>query len=431
MPPHDTAGGGRRKRPFPAAFCSHKPLFFQKGTCYTQIKWMRLPRREAAAEKNEVFCMIIQNALVYTPRHTFERGTLFIRNGRIVPFAAPEAGEEVIDAEGLYALPGLVDIHFHGAMGKDFCDGTEEAIQTLADFEASKGVLAICPATMTYPEEFLNHVMDAAAAHKNGKGADLVGINMEGPFISPKKVGAQNPEYVQGADAGMFRRLQKRAGGLIKLVDVAPEEPGNLDFIKECHNEVRISIAHTCTDYDTAVQAFEAGATHMTHLYNAMPGITHRAPGPIIAAMERGAEVELITDNVHIHPAVVRFTFKAFGDDHVILVADSMMACGLPDGQYSLGGQAVTVEGPRATLTEQPGTIAGSATCLYDCMKRAVLEMGVPLESAVRAASENPAKSIGVDNDYGSIAAGRYGNIILADQELNLKVVIQKGTRIV
>ena len=168
MPPHDTAGGGRRKRPFPAAFCSHKPLFFQKGTCYTQIKWMRLPHREAAAEKNEVFCMIIQNALVYTPRHTFARGTLFIRNGRIVPFAAPEAGEEVIDAEGLYALPGLVDIHFHGAMGKDFCDGTEEAIQTLADFEASKGVLAICPATMTYPEEFLNHVMDAAAAHKNG-----------------------------------------------------------------------------------------------------------------------------------------------------------------------------------------------------------------------------------------------------------------------
>ena len=371
--------------------------------------------------------MIIQNALVYTPRHTFERGTLFIRNGRIVPFAAPEAGEEVIDAEGLYALPGLVDIHFHGAMGKDFCDGTEEAIQTLADFEASKGVLAICPATMTYPEEFLNHVMDAAAAHKNGKGADLVGINMEGPFISPKKVGAQNPEYVQGADAGMFRRLQKRAGGLIKLVDVAPEEPGNLDFIKECHNEVRISIAHTCTDYDTAVQAFEAGATHMTHLYNAMPGITHRAPGPIIAALEEGAEVELITDNVHIHPAVVRFTFNTFGDDHVILIADSMMACGLPDGQYSLGGQAVTVHGRRATLTEQEGTIAGSATCLFDCMKRAVQEMGVPLESAVRAATLNPARSIGVDADYGSLEAGRWGNVVLVDDQLNIQTVVRHG----
>ena len=131
------------------------------------------------------------------------------------------------------------------------------------------------------------------------------------------------------------------------------------------------------------------------------------------------------------HPAMVRFTFNTFGDDHVILIADSMMACGLPDGQYSLGGQAVTVSGPRATLTERPGTIAGSATCLYDCMKRAVLEMNVPLESAVRAASENPAKSIGIDNDYGSLAAGRYGNVILADKELNIQAVYQKGTRIV
>ena len=375
--------------------------------------------------------MLIKNAFVYTPRHTFEKGSILIREGRIVPFGTPEEGEEVLDAEGLYALPGLVDIHFHGAMGKDFCDGTEEAIQTLADFEASKGVLAICPATMTFSEEILNGVMDAAAAHKNGKGADLVGINMEGPFISPKKVGAQNPEYVHTADIEMFRRLQKRANGLIKLVDVAPEEPGALDFIRACRDEVRISIAHTCTDYDTAIAAFEAGATHMTHLYNAMPGITHRAPGPIIAALEKGAEVELITDNVHIHPAMVRFTFRTFGDDHMILIADSMMACGLPDGQYSLGGQAVTVEGRRATLTEQPGTIAGSATCLYDCMKVAVKEMDVPLESAVRAASENPARSIGIDADYGSLAAGRYGNVILADADLNIQAVIQKGTRIV
>ena len=375
--------------------------------------------------------MIIQNALVYTPRHTFKKGSIVIREGRIVPFAAPEEGEEVLDAQGLYALPGLVDIHFHGAMGKDFCDGTEDAIQTLADFEASKGVLAICPATMPFSEEILIGVMDAAAAHKNGKGADLVGINMEGPFISPYKVGAQNPEYLHKADVEMFRRLQKRANGLIKLVDIAPEEPGALEFIKECHGEVRVSLAHTCTDYDTAIAAFDAGATHMTHLYNAMPGITHRAPGPIIAALEHGAEVELITDNVHIHPAMVRFTFNTFGADHVCLIADSMMACGLPDGQYSLGGQAVTVKGPLATLTEQPGTIAGSNTCLYDCMKRAVLEMNVPLESAVRAASENPARSIGVDNDYGSLAAGRYGNVILADKELNIKAVIQKGTRIV
>ena len=371
--------------------------------------------------------MIIKNAMVCTPQHVFAKGDIVIRGGRIAFGAAPQLDEEIIDAEGLYALPGLLDLHFHGAVGHDFCDASAEAIQALADFEASKGVLAICPATMTYSEEILGGIMDAAAAHKNGRGADLVGINMEGPFISPDKIGAQNPKYLHKADVDMFRRLQERAGGLIKLVDMAPEEDGALDFIARCRGEVRISIAHTCTSYETAKKAFAAGASHMTHLYNAMPGITHREPGPIIAALEDHAEVELITDGVHIHPAMVRFTFNTFGADRVVLIADSMMACGLPDGQYSLGGQAVTVKGPRATLTEHPGVIAGSATCLYDCMRRAVLDMGVPLESAVRAASENPARSIGVDSDYGSLAAGRYGNVILADRELNIQKVIQKG----
>mgnify|MGYP001851364690 FL=1 len=371
--------------------------------------------------------MIIRNAKVFTGGCRFEERDLLIRDGRIVFGAVPMDGEEVLDARGSYALPGLVDIHFHGAVGHDFCDADEAGLQAIADFEASKGVLVICPATMTFSEEILNGIMDAAAAHKNERGADLVGINMEGPYISPRKVGAQNPKYVMGADAGMFRRLQARSGGLIKLVDVAPEEPGNLDFIRACRDEVRISIAHTCTDYETAKEAFAAGASHMTHLYNAMPGITHRAPGPIIAALEEDAEVELITDGVHIHPAMVRFTFRTFGDSHVILVADSMMACGLPDGQYSLGGQAVTVCGPRATLTEHPDTIAGSATCLYDCMRHAVLDMGVPLASAVRAASLNPARSIGIDADYGSLEPGRWGNVVLADGQLNIQKVIRRG----
>lgn len=371
--------------------------------------------------------MIIRNAKVFSDGCRFLEKDLVIRDGRVVFGAAPLPEEEVLDAQGAYALPGLVDIHFHGAVGHDFCDADEAGLQAIADFEASKGVLAICPATMTFDEEILNGIMDVAAAHKNERGADLVGINMEGPYISPNKVGAQNPKYVMGADAGMFRRLQERSGGLIKLVDIAPEVEGNLDFIRDCHNETRISIAHTCADYDTAKAAFAAGASHMTHLYNAMPGITHRDPGPIIAALEEGAEVELITDGVHIHPAMVRFTFNTFGDDHVILIADSMMACGLPDGEYSLGGQAVTVRGPRATLTEHPGTIAGSATCLYDCMKHAVLDMGVPLASAVRAASLNPARSIGIDADYGSLEAGRWGNVILADEQLNILKVIRKG----
>ncbi|MBQ8081965.1 MAG: N-acetylglucosamine-6-phosphate deacetylase [Clostridia bacterium] len=368
--------------------------------------------------------MIIKNALIYGADHRFAPGDLMIEGERI---ADRSCGGEVIEADGLYALPGLVDIHFHGAMGADLCDADPEGLQRIADFEASKGVLAICPATMTYPEALLSRVMATAAHHPNRSGADLVGVNMEGPFISPRKVGAQNPEYVAAADPAMFRRLQGNANGLIKLVDVAPEEPGNLDFIAECADEVRISLAHTEADYETATEAFRRGAKHMTHLYNAMPQITHRAPGPIIAARENGATVELITDGVHIHPATVRFTFAYFGADHVILISDSMRACGLPDGQYDLGGQAVDVRGNRAVLAADQQTIAGSVTCLYDCMRTAALTMGVPLEDAVRAATENPARAIGVDADYGSLAVGRYANVVLADRELNIRRIIRKG----
>ena len=335
--------------------------------------------------------MIIKNALIYTPRHTFEEGSLTIREGRIVPFAQPEEGEEIVDAKGAYALPGLVDIHFHGAMGKDFCDGNEEAIQTLADFEAGKGVLAICPATMTFSEEILNGVMDAAAAHQNGRGADLVGINMEGPFISPKKVGAQNPEYVQPCDAGMIRRLQERAGGLVKLVDIAPEEAGALDFVREMHDEVRVSVAHTCADYAQTDAAFKQGAKHVTHLCNAMAPLHHREPGPIAAAFDNEeVTVELITDGKHIDPAMVRVLFGLFGDKRIIIISDSMRAAGLEDGEYDLGGQVVSVHDGLAWLTED--TIAGSVTDACTCMCRCAKDFGIPLESAVRAATENPAR---------------------------------------
>ena len=369
--------------------------------------------------------MRIKNAKVFRLENGFvDQDVVIGADGRI---GTAGAEDEVLDAEGLYAIPGLVDVHFHGCVGHDFCEGTEEAIQALADYEGSVGVLAICPATMTYSEEILGHIADAAAAHKNGKGADLVGINMEGPFISPNKIGAQNPDYLHTPDVGMFRRLQERANGLFKLCDVAPEEPNALEFIKEVSGEVNISIAHTCTDYETAMKAFANGANHMTHLYNAMPGITHRKPGPIPAALDNNAFVELITDNVHIDPAVVRMTFKMFGDDKVCLIADSMEAAGLPDGEYSLGGQGVHKEGRRATLTRDPSVIAGSATDLMDCMRHAVQEMDIPLHTAVRAASYNPARSIGIDADYGCLEDGRWGNVLLMDKDLNLVHIIQKG----
>lgn len=323
-------------------------------------------------------------------------------------------------------IPGLVDIHFHGCVRHDMCDGTEESIQALADYEAANGVLAICPATMTIPEEELFQAMNAAREHKNGKGADLVGINMEGPFVNKEKKGAQKEEDIKLADVELFHKLQEAAGGLIKLVDLAPETEGAMDFINQVKDEVHVSIAHTMADYDTATEAINRGVDHITHLYNAMPPFSHRAPGVIGAARDSECYVELICDGVHIHPSCVRATFEMFTDKRIVLISDSMMATGMEDGQYELGGQPVTVVGNLATLTEG-GAIAGSATNLMDCIRTVVKEMHIPLESAVRCATLNPAKSIGIDDKYGSLEEGKYANAVVLDKDLNIVSIIQKG----
>ncbi len=373
--------------------------------------------------------MIIRNAAIYGSDHQFRKGMLYVHGERLGDAPAGEV-EESVDAEGLYALPGLVDLHFHGAVGHDLCDADLAGLAAIAEFEAEHGVTAICPATMTFPEEILTGVLRTAAAYHADTGSDLVGINMEGPFLNPAKAGAQDPQYVIPADAEMFGRLQEAAGGLVRLVDVAPEIPGNLEFIRRVSPSVRVSLAHMDADYDTALEAFAAGAKQLTHTFNAMPQMAHRMPGPVAAGAECGADAELIADGIHVHPAMVRLLFRLYGMEHVILISDSMRACGLPDGEYTLGGQAVTVRGKRAVLTEHPDTIAGSVTCLYDCMKEAVIGMGVPLENAVRAASENPARALGLFPDYGSLAAGAYANIILADRELNIRAVYHRGKRI-
>lgn len=366
--------------------------------------------------------MEFRNLKIYQPDGTFRSGCLSISGDRIT---GTEVGSDAADMGGLYAIPGLVDLHFHGCMGYDFCDGTAEAISALASYQAQNGVAAICPATMTYPEEKLSEIAQAAAAWSaQPHEAALVGINMEGPFISEKKKGAQNAAYLHAPDSAMFRRVQEKAHGLFKLCDMAPELPGAMETIEELSGEVRISLAHTEADYDTACEAFRRGARQATHLFNAMPPFSHRAPGVIGAAFDsENVTVELIADGVHIHPSVVRAVFTLF-DGRVILISDSMMATGLADGEYSLGGQAVTVRGNLATLHD--GTIAGSATNLMDCVRSAV-RMGIPLGEAVRSASTNPARALGIENDYGSLEAGRLANVVLLDEELNIHAVLLRG----
>lgn len=375
--------------------------------------------------------MIIKKAKIYTKAHGFLTGDVVVTDGKFARVQAQSVSEtgEVVDADGLYMIPGLVDIHFHGCMGADMCDGTREALDVMAAYEASVGVTSICPATMTIPKEELLAVMKNAGEYTYRGGAHLVGINMEGPFISASKKGAQAAENITTCDYDYYRKLQEAANGLIKLVDLAPEEPGAMEFIEKAKSEVVISIAHTVSDYDTAVEAIGHGATHATHLYNAMPPLSHRNPGVIGAVRDyEQCHVELICDGVHIHPSVIRATFAMFGKERVILISDSMRATGLKDGDYTLGGQPVKVKGNLATLHD--GTIAGSATNLMDCVRFLVHEAGVPFETAVACATENPAREIGIYEEVGSIEVGKRADFVLLDEKLNLVRVYVDGKEI-
>lgn len=375
--------------------------------------------------------MIIKNARVYTEDGIFLEKDIYIEDGLFVSSAEEVSDGQVIDGSGCVAIPGLTDIHFHGCMSHDFCDGTREAIDAMADYEASVGVTNIVPATMTLSKEELLGICKMAKAYKDegrqeGK-ARFHGINMEGPFVAPAKKGAQNGEFIHKPDIEMFDSLNEASGNIVKLLAIAPEQEGAMELIEQRHKDVVMSLAHTAADYETAVKAFEKGASHVTHLYNAMNPYTHRAPGLIGAAADKEkVEVELICDGVHIHPAAVRTTFKIFGDDRIILISDSMRATGLDDGDYTLGGQYVKVTGNLAALKD--GTIAGSVTNLMDCMRTAVLKMGIPLESAVKCAAVNPAKSVGIYDRHGSISVGKKADVVLLSQEgLELRNIIMDG----
>lgn len=383
--------------------------------------------------------MIIKNVKVYQEDQTFKEGEICIRDGVFVGNADAQEGEEILDGEGCYAIPGMIDLHFHGCMGYDFCDGTKEAIREIARYEASIGVTAIAPATMTLPVPELEHILSVVAAYRKKteaekaaacNEADLVGVNMEGPFISKAKKGAQDERNIIPCDAEIFRRFQRAADGLVSFIGIAPEEPGAITFVHEVKDEVNVSLAHTNSDYAHAMAAFEAGANHAVHLYNAMPPFSHRAPG-VVGAVSDSEQVmaELICDGVHVDPAVVRATFKMLGADRMILISDSMRAAGMPDGQYTLGGLDVKVRGNHATLVSD-GALAGSVTTLPDCMRIAVKQMGIPLETAVACATANPARSLGIYEQYGSITPGKHGNVVLLDEELRLKGVMKDGKKI-
>ena len=340
------------------------------------------------------------------------------------------AGGKTYDASGCYVIPGLTDLHFHGCVGEDFSDATPDGLQKMADYELSRGVTQICPAGMTLGEDQLTRICENAAAHraKNPGGAELVGLHLEGPFLCKAKKGAQNEAFLHDPDPAMLHRLQQAAQGMVKLVTLAAEQPGALEFIRSAQEDgITVSLGHTTADYDTACAAYEAGARQATHLFNAMPPFTHRAPGVVGAAFDHPqVKVELISDGVHIHPSVVRAVFQLFGAGRVILISDSLRATGMPDGRYPFGGQEIEVHGNRATMADDPNTLAGSVSDLMACMRSAV-SFGIPLHDAVRAAAVNPAQVLGVFDRLGSLDVGKTANLAILDRDLNLKDVFFRG----
>ncbi len=382
--------------------------------------------------------MQIKNAEVFTLERGFAVKDVYIQDGYFTEAGKySQAEEKVLDGSGCYLIPGLVDVHFHGCVGEDFSDGTREGLEAIGRYELKNGITSICPASMTLSEEVLCIAAANAAAYakkhnqpgnveKVKPGARLCGIHLEGPFISAEKKGAQNPKYIQKPDINMFYRIQEAGEGLVKLITLAPEEEGTEDFLKELADKVHISVGHTASDYETAYRAFEMGADHVTHFFNGMSGFSHRAPGVFGASYDaKHVMTELICDGVHVDASAVRVMFGLFGEERIVLISDSIRAAGMPDGAYTLGGLPVTLNGKLAVLED--GTIAGSAANLMDCVRTAV-RMGIPLETAVRAAAYNAAKSIGEEKVRGSIEAGKYGDcVLLRKEDLSIQAVILGG----
>lgn len=367
--------------------------------------------------------MLIKNGRVFIGKEfvdlDVEFGETFLGVGRY-------AGEADFDASGCYVIPGLVDIHTHGAVGEDFSDGKGEALQKLADYYADRGVTSFLATTMTLKEETLTPAMEAVRDFRRNGGAKCAGVHLEGPFLCYAKRGAQAAENLHAPDIALFDRLNAASGGQVRIVTVACEEPGALEFIRAVSQKCTVSLGHTTADYDTAMAGFAAGATHATHLYNGMPSFLHRAPGVIGAAFDSSASVELICDGMHVHPSAIRVTAALFGD-RLNLISDSLRCAGMPDGEYELGGQPIEMKDGKATLLGTD-TLAGSSISMLDALRN-VVKFGIPLKDAVYAASTAPALAAGL-TDIGAIGQGKRADFLVLDQALNLKAVFVDGQRI-
>lgn len=371
--------------------------------------------------------MILKNTVYYNEAFLPQKGDIAIENGILTEVGGTQGGRG-IDLSGCTVAPGFIDIHTHGAMGGDTCDAREESLAGISRHLAHHGVTSFCPTTMTLPFKQLAESLRAARDYRGYEcGAYIQGINMEGPYISAAKKGAQCGDYIRNPDFDEFLKLYEICP--VRLVDVAPEASGANEFAARAKAYCTVSAAHTNSDYETAAKAFDAGFSHATHLFNAMTQLSSRAPGVVGAVFDNDAvTAELICDGFHIAPATLRIAFRILGEDRTVIVSDAMMASGLADGDFELGGQTVYVRDGKALLAD--GTIAASTTNLYDEFRN-VLRFGIPFRQALKSCTINPARVIHADKETGSIAQGKRADLLVLDRNMEIRMVIVKGEIVV
>ncbi|MCG7409457.1 N-acetylglucosamine-6-phosphate deacetylase [Paenibacillus sp. ACRRX] len=378
--------------------------------------------------------IIIHDVNVLLPHQILPSASVWITDGKIERIETQEASTfdedyERIDGKGMWLIPGMIDVHIHGANGYDMMDGTEESIQAVSQTCAATGCTSFLATTVSSTiDDLLNMICRVKSVVGREQGAKIAGIHLEGPYLNPRRKGMQNEKYLRHPDLDEMKLIFREAGSLIKMVTIAPELPGGLELISYLKEQgVVIAVAHSDATYEEAKEAFGAGASHVTHCFNGMRPIHHRDPGLIVAAFEEPhVSLQAIVDEVHLHPAIIRLMHRIKGPEGMVLITDALQAMGMGDGEYLFGGHHVTVSEGVARLAD--GTLASSTVTMNEAL-RLTTAHGISFTDAVQMASTSPARILGLTNK-GKIELGYDADFVLLNEKYEVQWTMIEGKRV-